>query len=1216
MKRLSALWLSLVLLIPVLSGQSLTSMGGTVTDPTGAVIPAAQIIVENVDTGGRRETAADAAGRYSVPQVLPGRYRITAKAAGFRDVIVGGVQLQVNSPATVNIQFEKLGTVAEAVSVSAEAVQVNTTDASIGNAIGTKPIMELPMFARNVVTLLALQPGVTYFGGGGDSQINGSVNGGRVDQSNITLDGVDVNDQEEKKAFTSVLRVTLDSVQEFRTTTSNANADQGRTSGAQVALVTKSGTNDMHGSAYQYHRNTAGAANSFFNNLSGVAKPKLLINVFGASVGGPVRKNRTFYFLNYEGRRDASAASSVRTVPTNNMRQGIVRYIRKDGSIGEVGPADLKTRYDPLGIGVSQKVLEAFRLYPEANDMSTGDGLNVAGFRFTSPQRSKQDTYISRLDHVLDTANRHTLFLRGNLQNDHAPSAPWFPTDPPQSVSLNNSKGLAAGYNAVLRPNLISTFRYGYTRRGNESTGVQNQSMVGFRQYNNRYATTTGQTQILPVHTISEDLAWNRGAHNIQFGAVVHAVRIARASFANSFNSAQTDVTNLKGTGGEFMDATPDIDPKTRANFGNAIAAVLGLVSQAESRYNYDKQGNVLPPGSPARRLFVSQDYEFYMQDTWRVNRALTVTGGLRYSLMPPFHEANGEQISALPVLGDWYYRRGELANAGRSQTEAGLIRYVLRDSPEGSPLYPFHKKNLAPRLSLAYSPQGSSGLSKFFFGGPGRSSIRAGWGMFYDLFGSGLMIRSDARAMGFSTRLTTKGGTYTTATSPRFNGIFSMPAELIRPAPAGGFPQTPDPLGGQATTAVPDAHLKPPYSMNMNLSLGREFGGGFYIQGSYVSRLSRRAFVASDVALATNLKDPESGMTYFQASQQLANLIRAKTPVGSVPKISFWENMWPAAAGKGLTATQNLFNFYQKWGWADWADATDVLDTQCDPWCSRLGKYALFNGQYYALPTFQSIANANYHAMQWTVRKRFGQGVLLDFNYTWSKSIDLRSSPERASLQAASNLLLNTWMPRQMRGVSDYDVTQMWNSGWVVELPFGRGKRLLSGAGRGLDALVGGWQLSGLWFQTTELPAGVNNGYNWPTNWNVNGWATPVSAVPAAKKTKNAPAVAGKGGPNLFADPKAALAAYDYTLPGESGQRNGLRSDGYMNVDMGLGKRVALPYAEHHSLQFRWEVFNVFNTIRFDGLSTGLESPGSFGKFSGQRTSPRQMQFGLRYEF
>ena len=245
--------------------QAFSGLNGTVSDPTGAVVPGAALRITNVATGQSRETKSDAQGHYSFAQVLPGAYQLTARSTGFSDLTISQIRLLVNSPATVAVEFQKLGAQADSVTVEAAVSQVNTSDASLGNAIGTKAILDLPFYARNVAGLLQYQPGVTSFGTDENyDDRNGSVNGGKSDQANVTLDGVDVNDQAYRTAFTSVLRVTLDSVQEFRTTTTNGGAETGRGSGADVALVTKSGTNELHGSLYEYHRNTITAANDFF----------------------------------------------------------------------------------------------------------------------------------------------------------------------------------------------------------------------------------------------------------------------------------------------------------------------------------------------------------------------------------------------------------------------------------------------------------------------------------------------------------------------------------------------------------------------------------------------------------------------------------------------------------------------------------------------------------------------------------------------------------------------------------------------------------------------------------------------------------------------------------------------------------------------------------------------------------------------------------------
>jgi hypothetical protein len=350
MGKLLGVFVASLIMASTLLGQGHTSVSGTTKDPSGAVIPGAAVVLVNVDTSAQRNEVTDAQGRYSFSQVQPGAYRLTAKASGFND-ITADVRLQVNTPATVDLTFEKVGTVATSVSVSAEAALVNTSDASIGNAVGTQAITQLPFEGRNVVGLLAIQPGVVYLGEPDPGKLNdprsGAVDGGKSDQGNVTLDGADVNDQQNRSSFTSVLRVTLDSVQEFRTITTNAGAEYGHSSGAQVTLVTKSGGNTVHGAAYEYLRNTDTSANSFFNNLAGVPRQKLNRNVYGADVGGPIKKEKLFFFLNYEGRKDASEQSALRVVPGADMRQGIVHYVKQDGSIGTLSPTPFRTWIQP-----------------------------------------------------------------------------------------------------------------------------------------------------------------------------------------------------------------------------------------------------------------------------------------------------------------------------------------------------------------------------------------------------------------------------------------------------------------------------------------------------------------------------------------------------------------------------------------------------------------------------------------------------------------------------------------------------------------------------------------------------------------------------------------------------------------------------------------------------------------------------------------------------
>lgn len=1189
--------------------QTSTSLSGTVSDPTGSAVPNAVVIAENQSTGAKRSANSDSSGSYSLPQIAPGMYKVSASAAGFSTYTVENVSVLVSVPSTLDLKLE-VGAIAQSVDVSDTATQVNTTDASIGNAFGTRPILQLPLEARNVVGLLALQPGVTFIGEGTDYR-SGSVNGGKSDQANVTLDGVDVNDQQERYAFTSVLRVTLDSVQEFRVTTTNANADQGRSSGAQIALVTKSGSNATHGALYEFHRNTATTANSFLNNaaIPGVPRPKLIRNTLGAAIGGPVRKNRLFYFFNYEGRRDAKEGAVERVVPLDTLRNGILRYDRSNGTTGQLSPDDIR-RIDPLGIGVNARVLEVLRSYPSANTFSSGDGINTGGFRFVAPLPLRWNTYIARFDYNPGDDGRHTLFLRGNLQNDRDLSLPQFPGEEPISVNLENSKGLAAGYNVVVTPSLIGSFRYGFTRQGAENSGLQVAPAVSFFGIDNRNGLSTAFTRIIPVHTVTQDFTFTRGSHGIQFGAVQRLISNHRNSYGNSFHSAQTRASRLANSGGD-LDAA-DLNTRARDPYRNQLTNLLGTISTINANYNYDLDGNLQPVGAPVARTFAGREYELYVQDVWRVSRGLILTGGLRWSLMPPIEESNGYQIAANPNFGVWFDERGGLAQTGRPQSEVTPIEYVPIGKG-GASLYPFHKKNFAPRVALAWSPQGDSGWQRRLFGGPGRTSIRAGWGMYYDLIGQSLMRNSDNNSFGLQSQVQNPGSQYNFATAPRFTGIYSFPPGALPPAPVQTFPITaaPDFVRGAGV----DAGLQSPYTMNMTFSIGRELWAGFYLEGSYVGRLSRKSLIQSDVATPANLVDPKSGMDYFTAARALAVQTRSNTPVSQVAPVAFWENLWPGAAGNGLTATQAIYQRLLSHE-PSYADAIEDYDRNCRPACSVFGPNAIYDRQFASFTAWRSIAGGSFHGMLWTLRKRFSQGVQFDLNYTWSKSIDLASSREREG-SSNTGVLSNPWNPGLRKAVSDYDMTQQFNANWVAELPVGRGKKWLGDTNRFADAILGGWQVTGLWRVTSGLPVSVGNGRNWPTNWQWQSNANQVGLFPEPQTTKNAPSVQGNGGPNLFADPRVVLTAYDFAYPGDIGQRNGIRGDGFFTIDAGLGKRFVLPI-ENHSLQFRWEVFNVTNSARFDPRTASLDlgSRGTFGKYSEVLTQPRIMQFGLRYEF
>ena len=558
-------------------GQATTSLRGHVTDSSGAVLPGAHLKLTLMATGAAREGTTDATGEYQFLQLTPGQYTLTVSAESFTRVEKQGMDLLVGQPATEDVVMT-VATATEQVQVTTSVQPVlNTTDATLGNAFAEKQIQSLPIEGRNVPDLLSLQPGVTYLGrtddnngtnavGNNDQDSrSGSVNGGHSDQTNITLDGVDVNDINNGYAFTSVLRVTQDSVAEFRVTTSNPDAQEGRSSGAQIGLITRSGTNRIHGAVYEYNRSNFLEANDFFNKAQQLAAgepntpPKLIRNVFGAAVGGPILRNKLFYFANYEGRRDTEGQSvNAGRVPLSSFAAGSIKYQDVNGNVDTLSPSDIQ-RMDPQMIGLNQNMLQLFSQYPQANDPTQGDSLNTAGYRFPYTLHRSYDTYIARFDWNVTQSGNHSLFWRGNLQDDDEPTAPAFPGQPPSMSTLTNSKGFAVGYSAVITPNLVNSLRYGLTRQGVDDAGISNQPQIYLAAVAQPQAFTRSTSAIIPVQNLVDDVSWTKHDHSLQFGLNIRFIDNQRTSDANSYPDGQMTRDGsrtgpqLQATGGRLI---------------------------------------------------------------------------------------------------------------------------------------------------------------------------------------------------------------------------------------------------------------------------------------------------------------------------------------------------------------------------------------------------------------------------------------------------------------------------------------------------------------------------------------------------------------------------------------------------------------------------------------------------------------------------------------
>jgi hypothetical protein len=429
------------------------------------------------------------------------------------------------------------------------------------------------------------------------------------------------------------------------------------------------------------------------------------------------------------------------------------------------------------------------------------------------------------------------------------------------------------------------------------------------------------------------------------------------------------------------------------------------------------------------------------------------------------------------------------------------------------------------------------------------------------------------------------------------------------------------------------------------DFSITRELSKNFVFEASYVGRLGHRLLQEEDLAMPLDVVDPASKMDYFAAATALTKAANAGTDINSLAAIPYWEHLFPAAAGNlgfgppgdpanlgcaagnnvnaaNYTATQAMYDMYSCFAGNE-TSALFFADLLCLPACAQLSgqteqtPFNFFDDQWSSLYAWRSIGSSAYHALQLTLRHTMSRGLQFDFNYTFSKSIDIGSNAERINEFEGfgfGSQVINSWAPKQLRAVSDFDTKHQITADWVYEVPFGRGRHFASGVGKIADALIGGWGLSGIAHWTSGFPFSMSAGAGWPTNWQLQG-----QAVQTGNPGKIGAFRDSSGNPNMFKDPAQAIGAFRFPFPGESGQRNELRGPGYFEIDTGLFKVWKI--TEQQNAKFAWEVFNVTNSVRFDAASAATNqfalTFGNFGAYASPTlTKPRVMQFSLRFEF
>jgi len=1245
---LFALLSSALFLPQAAHAQDVSSITGVVTDPSGAVIPDVAVTLVNPQTGGVYKTVTNGAGSFMLTQVKPGPgYKIEFAHDGFKSVIVSDLYMNVDTTRVQNVQLT-LGATRESVEVSAatENVTLDNTDATVGNNFQVQVLNDLPVQDRsNPSALFVAQPGVT---------LDGAVTGARTDQNRVTVDGLDVNDMATGEFGYIVGRAPVDSVQEFRGVSAGDLSSESGGGGGQYTLVTKSGTNSFHGALVEYHRDTDLEANDWFNNNAGVPRPPLIRNQFGGNIGGPIIKDKLFFFFDYNGRRDTLSGLEERTVPLDSFRAGNIQYINSSNNIetlpatAPVGQQSVQS-LDPQLVGMNSDLQSLFSSrYPHANDLSFGDGYNTGGYRFNAPFPYKEDDYVQRVDFNLNQNMK--IWGKGNfVRTTETYGAVQFPGDPLTSPFFDRSYTYVVGHTWNINNTMVNNASFGevyenfnfpntYNPTGANQFTTFGGNGTGGSIIDSPYASAiNAQGRTYPIPVIRDDFTWDKGTHSFTFGGTFKWITPNAYTILNytTPNIGLTGYTNNLDPSLEPSDicttSSPNCNNSAPGLFDPAFALALAPYTSIGATFNYDAQGNPLPQGSGQVHNYRYYETEVYFGDTWKVRPKLTLSYGLRWNFYSVPYDTHG--IESIQNTDFNTYFKDRVAQSAASQsgnTVIPLIGYSLGGKANHAPGY-FQPQytNFAPRVGFAYQFNPKT----VFNGGAGVifdqtviNAVQYQQSQFSYLFQGGAAENCGNPSDPSGNLMT----------CPRFTGLSSPPAAPAAPTITRPFYPN---VTGSGSSAVPyglalgsyptafneilDPHLKTPYSIAFNFGVEHEIPGGFILKVSYVGRLGRRLLAQVDGSQLIDFKDPVSGQLMSDAFAAVSQQLRAGIDPSMVTDQPFYENVMVAGTGSALgvaSNTQVITQYLPLYAYrGDFADTTQAL-ASLQPDGLGLPPNVGMAAQFAENTFYTNQGNSNYHGLLATLHKNASHGLQFDLNYTWSHSIDNVSLIANNVAYGGYGFICDALRPRECRANSDFDVTNYFNGNFVYDLPVGRGKAFVGGAPRWLDEFIGGWSVSGL----PSVHSG--NAYFAAANAFVAGYANNAPAILTGPITDLKTHInGGKGQPlYAFSNPTQANADYVGPIGFQIGSRNNLRGPSYFDMDAGLAKSFPLS-SERFALKFRADAFNVLNHPNFSTPCTDITNATCiFGKITSTQgttirnsgPAARVLQLALRLEF
>ncbi|MEP7272330.1 MAG: TonB-dependent receptor [Acidobacteriota bacterium] len=1204
---------------------------GTVRDPTGAVVPGAKVTVTNELTGQQIASATTSSeGGFVVPQLTNGSYSVKIELKGFKTASYTEVKVDPGQDYSLTAQVE-VGETSEVVQVTAGTDLVHTSSPEISNTVSRRQIVDLPLNGRNPIDLIRLQAGVV----GLPTRTNTTINGGRPTWTQLTQDGINIQDNFIRVNSLDFVpnRPTSDTIGEFTITTNTQGADAAGGS-SQVKLVTPSGASDFHGSLYEFNRNSALSGNSWFNNrtvstLTGktIPRPFLNRNQFGGNLSGPIlvprkvfgplggwndNKDKLFFFFAYESFRQRTQTTQNNTIPAyNDLVDGVFRYVRP--SDGTVQTINVINQLPGLSLDprVRSDLLKGIPSASLANNFDVGNSsatrlLNTAGYRFNQSDKNDRDQYSMRFDYQA-TLNHRFEFIHTRLRETDDRTDLDLVNLRPKVFTDSTVKLIVGAWRWTASPRLNNELRIGVNLAPVAFNSIENFSGLS---YGLPVGVTLREVAFQPqgrdtrTRQYIDNASYVTGNHSLQFGGSLQQIRVQPYNFANRFQ-----VLNFG-----FSAAAPAAVQLTAANFpGSSIAAadlananalrsfLAGVYTSTSQTYFVKDQTTGFVGGIPQVNNYNLNNYAFYLQDSWRIRPNLTLRYGLKWEYFSPLTESDNLQL--LPVVTG--STRDALLNPN------GVVDFV-----KGG-FYDKDRNNFGPTVGLAWDPFKD-----------GKTSIRAGYTMAF--------VNEETITVARNAGVGNAGLTTTAANTAPLYGFFNAGLPGI-PTPTFKVPRTyADQIGLSLTSAAfgIDKNIKQPYVHQISVSVEREIGWDLAVEARYVATLGRDIWQGVDLNQVDPLKNADF-LADFKRAQSNGFLSLASTGV--------FNPVFNAA----ITGSQNL-TIIPNFGGGALTNATVRTAIQqgevgrlADFYLASSGaavatqSRAFFYGGggnpgVYAADNIENGGKTDYHALQLEARRRFKSGIFGQVNYTFSKVL----SNSTGTAQSRFEPFIDNNRRGLERTRADFDVTHVLNASVIVELPFGSGRKFLSGGGV-MDRIVGGWQVTSIIHAQSGAPISILSGRG---SFNRAGRSAgnPADSTLSSSQIKELFGIRKLAdGRVYFIDPKvidpttgrgvgADVAGNVASFPGQVffnpnagtiGSLQRLQFDGPSQTSWDFGLKKSTRIKESTNIELRVDFFNFLNHPLFFVGDANVNS-ATFGRITGLNFGARVVQAALKLNF